>query len=73
MTYGHLHQKKKKESFSFFSITMSTQIPMKRKRGKGQMIIGDLDSAPVVTSWTIYETNKDGTIVRNEIRVPLYQ
>ena len=37
------------------------------------MIIGDLDLAPAVTSWTIYETNKDGTIVWNEIRVPLYQ
>ena len=36
------------------------------------MIIGDLDLAPVVTSWTIYETNKDGTIVRKEIHVPLY-
>ena len=72
MTCGHLHQKKKKESFPFFFITMSTQIPMKRKRGKGWMIIGDLDSAPVVTSKTIYETNKDGTIVRKKICVPLY-
>ena len=36
------------------------------------MIIGDLDSAPVVTSRTIYKTNKDGTIVWKEICVPLY-
>ena len=63
---------KKKKKKAFLSSLSPCPLPMKRKRGKGWMIIGDLDSAPVVTSKTIYETNKDGTIVQKKIHVPLY-
>lgn len=51
---------------------MSSQIPMKRKRGKGRMIVGEMESAQVITTRTVYETKNDGTVAAKEIRVPLY-
>lgn len=44
----------------------------KRKRGIGPMVDGDVESASVVTTDTIYETKKDGSVVEKEIWVPLY-
>ena len=50
---------------------MNTKNINKQKRGKGPMIDGEIDSAPVVMSKTIYETKKDGTTVSKKIWVPL--
>lgn len=36
------------------------------------MIIGDVDSAQVVTPKTIHETQKDGTVVTKQVWEPLY-
>lgn len=56
----------------FITTAMSTQKTTKRKRGKGPMIIGDVDSARVVTPKTIYETKKDGSVVAKEVWGSLY-
>lgn len=52
---------------------MSTQRPKKRKREKGPMVIGEVDSAQLVTPKTTYVTKKDGTVVPKEIWVSLDQ
>ena len=60
--------------FIFFIVTtMSNQRSGKRKRRNDPMIIGEVDSARVVTSKTIYETKKDGSIVSREVWESLHQ
>jgi hypothetical protein len=54
----------------FFSTTMSKKTG-KRKRGERPMIDGDIDSAMVVTSETIYKTKKDGSTVQKQVWVSL--
>lgn len=51
---------------SFF-IAMSSKRPTKRKRGLGPMIVGDLDSAELVTPKVIFETKRDGTVVSKQV------
>lgn len=46
---------------------MSTKRPTKRRRGLGPMIVGELDSAELVTPKVIFETKKDGTVVSKQI------
>lgn len=43
----------------------------KRKRGERPMIDGDIDSAMVVTSETIFKTKKDGSTVTKKVWVSL--
>src|SRR5271155_4911178 len=46
---------------------MSNQRNTKRKRATGPMIVGEVDSAQVVTPKTIYKTKKDGTVMSTQI------
>jgi hypothetical protein len=46
---------------------MSSKRPTKRKRGTGPLIVGDIDTAALVTPATITETKKDGTVVTKQI------
>jgi hypothetical protein len=52
---------------------MSTQKTMKRKRGKGPMIIGEGELAAVVTPKTISVTKKDGSLSSTEVWEPLHR
>ena len=45
---------------------MSTNRATKRKRGTGPLIVGDIDTAYLVTPTTINETKKDGTVVTKQ-------
>ena len=52
----------------FIIATMSSQPTTgKKRKRKGPMIIGEIDSAQVVTSKTIYETMEDGTVLEKEV------
>lgn len=53
------------------STTMSTKKTGKRKRGERPMIVGEIDSAMVVTPETIYKTKKDGSLVTKQVWVSL--
>lgn len=46
---------------------MSNPRNTKRKRTTGPMIVGEVDSAQVVTPKTIYKTKKDGTVMSTQI------
>ena len=46
---------------------MSTKRPTKRKRGTGPLIIGEIDTAELVTPKTVYETKKDGKVVAKQV------
>src|SRR5271155_2114267 len=50
-----------------FISSMSNQRNTKRKRATGPMIVGEVDSAQVVTPKTIYKTKKDGTVMSTQI------
>src|SRR6202522_1698254 len=51
----------------FIFTPMSNQRNTKRKRATGLMIVGEVDSAQVVTPKTIYKTKKDGTVMSTQI------
>src|SRR5271168_4246591 len=51
----------------FIFTPMSNQRNTKRKRATGPMIVGEVDSAQVVTPKTIYKTKKDGTVMSTQI------
>jgi hypothetical protein len=46
---------------------MSTERNTKRRRKMGPMIVGDVDSAQVVTPKRIYERKEDGTLTSTEV------
>jgi hypothetical protein len=52
---------------------MSTQKSVKRKRGKGPMIVGEGELAPIVTPKNIIITKKDGSLVSAEVWEPLHR
>jgi hypothetical protein len=60
-------KKNNKFTPSFVVTTMSTKRQSKRKRGPGPMIVGDVESAQVVTPKTIYETKSDGTLATKQV------
>jgi len=60
-------KKNNKFSPSFVVTTMSTKRQSKRKRGPGPLIVGDVESAQVVTPKTIYETKSDGTLATKQV------
>jgi hypothetical protein len=53
------------------STMMSTKKTNKRKRGKGPMLDGDIDSAQAVMPQTISEIKKDGSTVTKRVWVSL--
>src|ERR1700678_3801310 len=52
---------------SFIFTPMSNQRNTKHKRATGPMIVGEVDSAQVVTPKTLYKTKKDGMVMSTQI------